>query len=209
MNDYQDRWLALFVSAAEREAHLNAYRALRGKYAEKHRAYHTFDHIKECLRLFVGVKKKIADPLAVELALWYHDVVYDTHSHTNEADSAQKAGEDLRALCVARTTIAAVKALVLLTQHPSTPQTPDQEFMLDIDLSILGAPKLAFAQYERNIRREYRWVPNFVYKRKRAELLQAFLNQERIYHSKHFFAQREATARANLTASLRALKKME
>ena len=72
--------------------------------------------------------------------------------------------------------------------------------MLDIDLSILGATPVRFAQYDKQVRQEYAWVPEEVFRSKRAAVLQQFLSQPFIYCTAHFRDTREAQARANLQA---------
>ena len=39
--------------------------------------------------------------------------------------------------------------------------------LIDIDLSILGAPPARFAEYEQQIRAEYAWVPGILFRPKR------------------------------------------
>ena len=57
----------------------------------------------------------------------------------------------------------------------STEAGPDAGLMVDVDLSILGQNEQRFAEYEAQIREEYRWVPGLIFKPKRAEILQRFL----------------------------------
>lgn len=59
-----------------------------------------------------------------------------------------------------------------------------------------------YDQYEKNIRIEYKRVPFFLYKKKRKEILQSFLDMERIYTHEPFFEKWEARARANLTKAI-------
>ena len=51
---------------------------LEAAYAQSHRAYHTFQHLSECLeKLDWSVSKRAFQNVAfAEIALWYHDVVY-------------------------------------------------------------------------------------------------------------------------------------
>jgi len=64
------------------------YELLAGRYKEAGRAYHTLEHIEHCLNEFDEVRNLANDPNAVELALWYHDVIYDTKRQDNEELSA-------------------------------------------------------------------------------------------------------------------------
>src|SRR5262245_66185655 len=56
------------------------FEALAERYAEPHRYYHTSRHIAECLAEVDHVRHLARDPVAVELALWFHDAIYETHA---------------------------------------------------------------------------------------------------------------------------------
>lgn len=60
-----------------------------------------------------------------------------------------------------------VESLVMATIHDATPICSDEQLLVDIDLSILGAAPTRFAEYDRQVRAEYSWVPRFVYNMKR------------------------------------------
>jgi hypothetical protein len=62
--------------------------ALRVRYAEPHRAYHTQAHVDAMLASLQELGETIVHPAAVELAIWYHDAVYDPAAADNEARSA-------------------------------------------------------------------------------------------------------------------------
>ena len=53
-------------------------------YAEPHRHYHTLTHIFRCLRQLDAAKSLIEAPDAVEIAVWFHDVVHDPEACDNE-----------------------------------------------------------------------------------------------------------------------------
>ena len=75
-----------------------------------------------------------------------------------------------------------------------------------MDLSILGAPPLRFDEYERDIRAEYRWVPNAMFRRKRREILRGFLERPDLFTTPRLREAHERPARANLERSLARLK---
>jgi predicted metal-dependent HD superfamily phosphohydrolase len=191
---WQETWSLLGRSAPP-----ELLAALAGRYAEPHRAYHDLRHVLACLQGAAAVRSLLAAPAAVELALWYHDVVYDTHRGDNEERSAAFAAEQLRDLPAG--VVESIGALISTTRHDSAPATADGRFVVDIDLSILGAPPAVFDAYETAIRREYRWVPAPLYRRKRREILQTFLDRDRIFATDHF-AVLEPAARANLARSI-------
>ena len=139
----------------------------------------------------------------LELALWFHDAIYDTRAPDNEAKSAEWARQALGALSPGD--LDSIERLILVTQHSGAPSAPDEELLVDIDLSILGASEQRFDEYERQIRHEYQWVPEDVYKRERAKILKHFARLPSLYHTDYFRDLLESQARENLARSLGAL----
>ena len=166
---------------------------LRARYAEPHRRYHTLEHIAHCLEEFDPAMA--ADPEAVELAIWFHDAIYDPRRSDNEERSAARLLELMPEAKRAA-------ELVLVTKHHKA-STPDEALLVDVDLAILGQPAERFDLYERQIREEYAWVPKLVFKMKRASILRGFLKRPFIYGTELFRAKYEAAARANLSRSKR------
>ncbi|HJQ40267.1 MAG TPA: N-methyl-D-aspartate receptor NMDAR2C subunit [Thermoanaerobaculia bacterium] len=172
---------------------------LRASYAEPHRAYHTAQHIDECLAQLELVREQCERPAEVELALWFHDAIYDTRAHDNEPRSADWAARELASAGASSGVIDTVRSLILITRHNAIPATRDEQLLSDIDLSILGAPRARFDEYEAQVRREYAWVPDDVFQRERGKILQSFLARPSIYATEFFRARLEETARENLT----------
>ena len=75
-----------------------AFDDLAARYAEPHRHYHTLDHIRAVLEIVDRIGATARNPAALELAVWFHDVVYDTHAGDNEEQSAAHARSVLGAL---------------------------------------------------------------------------------------------------------------
>jgi predicted metal-dependent HD superfamily phosphohydrolase len=166
---------------------------LLASYSEPQRHYHTGQHLNECLHEFNEARALCMDALLVELAIWFHDVVYDPRAQDNEERSAGLAAECLRFAKAGDEICLVVTGLVLATKH-HVAATPDQALLIDVDLSIFGKPANRYEEYERQIREEYAWVPARVFAEKRAEVLQRFLDRPRIYTSEHFFHRYEDRA---------------
>jgi len=64
--------------------------------------------------------------------------------------------------------------LIMITQHSALPQTHDEKVLVDIDLSILGESMEHFDEYDRQVRQEYAWVADDIFKEKRREVLGGF-----------------------------------
>ena len=203
MESYLQRWQTLFSPFCPAQKSQQHYFALFNAYAQGHRVYHNFQHIIACLEHFDQVREQLADPLAVELALWFHDVIYQPTSGHNEENSADYAAVCLQELNVPEVVQNRVRELILLTRHPSVPRNNDEALLLDIDLAILGAPRSLYAAYESWIRKEYRFIPGFLFRPARRKLLKQLL-AEPVYHSA-YFANREAVARDNLHWALQSL----
>ena len=175
--------------------------ALLARYDEPHRRYHTRQHLDECLARLAAVRARAERADEVELALLYHDAVYDPLAADNEARSADLAEEAMRAHAVPADAIARVRALILATRHVEPPATPDEALLVDVDLGILAAAQARFDEYERQVREEYAWVPGPLFRRKRRAVLESFLARPRIYVS-GAFDRDERPARENLARSL-------
>lgn len=70
---------------------VDVFAHLEHGYNQPHRHYHNFGHIRNLLKRFKVCKRYIEDPLAVELAIWFHDIVFDPLSSYNEDASADLA----------------------------------------------------------------------------------------------------------------------
>ncbi len=200
-----DRWLALIARVLKTPGHdaaKNVFDDLHTRYTEPHRRYHDIHHIDHCLQLFDTVRTLASQPDAIELAIWFHDAIYDSHKSDNEATSASLADSALMQLGVPRATRQSVCDLILATQHNAPPADPDPALLVDIDLSILGQPAPIFDAYEAGIRFEYAWVTESAFREGRSKVLQSFLDRPRIYTTDHFSAALESAARENLNRSL-------
>lgn len=187
------------------------FQALLAAYAEPHRAYHAQSHIDHCLTLLEEHRGALARPDEIALALWFHDVVYSTQpGATNEADSARIAADACRAMGITAEHAARIDAMIRATQtHALPPGVTDADVdfttMLDVDLSILGESPTTYAAFERDVRKEYAWVPEPLYVEGRAKVLRTFLERPRIYRTPTLHARYDAQARTNLAAALTAL----
>jgi len=170
------------------------------------RHYHTLRHLHDCLALFETVLDAAQHAGEVEIALWFHDAIYDPRAPDNEQRSADWAAQALTGAGVDAAAVARVHALVMATRHAVEPEGQDQQLLVDIDLAILGAGRERFDEYEVEVREEYAWVPGPVFRHKRRQILAGFLARGRIYSTPVFAQRFEAAARDNLARALAALK---
>lgn len=182
------------------------FTALVEHYSESHRAYHNLAHILDCLQELDSAKQLAANSDAMELALWYHDVIYDPHANDNEERSAElaaKAMDDAGLPAKLRQTVA---ALILSTKKHDGSLDLDAPLMVDVDLSILGREPARFDEYERQIRQEYSWVPESAFAEGRSAILENFLSRANLYGTVFFRAKYERQARENLRRSIQQLR---
>lgn len=201
----RERWNSLWAAAVPRPGDQDPFADLAARYGEPHRHYHNAAHIHACLGLVDEVRAQVDDPVSLELALWFHDAVYEPRASDNEERSARLAATALQACDAGRARIDRVTALILATKTHQPAREPNAPWMLDIDLAVLGAAPAVFAAYDAGICAEYAWVEPAVYRARRAEVLAAFLARPRIYLTPHFHDRFEHTARANLSRILQQL----
>jgi predicted metal-dependent HD superfamily phosphohydrolase len=170
-------------------------------HSEPHRHYHNARHITECLAEFQTAKHLAPEPDLLELALWLHDAIYDPHRHDNEDQSAALTRELFEPILPVHS-LDQIAHLIVATKHLAPAAEPDSKLIVDIDLSILGKDPKRFDEYEQQIRAEYSFVPDALFRQKRAEILNAFLARTRIYQTTHFHDRCEKQARANLARSI-------
>jgi predicted metal-dependent HD superfamily phosphohydrolase len=201
-----ERWRQLWRDAGLSGNADPAGRDLLARYDEPHRHYHTLRHIEHCLDEFETSRSSAADSEVVALAVWYHDAVYDPRRADNEERSADLAVATLSAAGFPSGRVARVADLIQASAHRGVPDAGDAALFVDIDLSILGAAPGFFDEYERQIRAEYGWVDEAVFRTRRASVLEGFLARPVIYCTAHFRDRYEAPARRNLQRSLDRLR---
>ena len=185
------------------DAHSKALlRLLLDAYSEPQRHYHTIQHIVECLAFFHQIKNQLNDPIAVELAIWFHDAIYDPQAIDNEEKSAELI-EQYCSQLFEKAQLQKVYEWIIATKKHSPATDQDLNYLLDIDLAILGSSKRRFAEYEQQIQQEYSWVDADLYRVKRAEVLNYFFEMKPLYQTEYFRDLLEEQAKNNLTSSLR------
>ena len=201
----EQNWQRTWQDLGLPQTDLALLHTLLERYAEPHRKYHTQQHLEACLKHFDAVRHVATHPAEIELALWFHDAVYEIRGAHNEAQSADWARDVLWTAGASSEVAARVHALVIATCHNAQPQTADQEILLDVDLAILGAPAPIFDAYETQVRAEYMAVPDDQFRKGRRNILEGFLARRQVFHTPYFNELCEVQARANLKRSIHSL----
>ena len=195
---WQRSWAALNLTPPA-----DLQQRLLAAYAQPQRHYHTQQHLAECLAHLDAVWQQAQRPGDVAIALWFHDAIYDIKAKDNELRSAQWAVQALKDCDATDETCQRVHALIMATCHTAAPAgastEADAKLLVDIDLAILGASPERFAEYDAQVAAEYAWVPRLVYRFKRKQVLNSFLQRDAIYLTPHFHQRLEAQARRNLS----------
>lgn len=185
--------------------------ALRPRYYEPQRHYHTWAHVEALLGHYRRWVRSLNRPEPVLWALYWHDAIYDPQRKDNEELSAQLLEQEA-AGHLSPHDIGFAAAIIRATATHTVPEglpaqdARDLALFLDIDLSILGAPEPVYDQYEQDIRAEYAFVPEEAYRAGRGAILNGFLSRSRLYFTDIAHAEWDAAARANLARALRALE---
>ena len=209
LDSLQRSWVQLLQPLnVDIEMAYKSFDELAQAYCQPHRSYHTLEHIGEMLKITGKLGRGLPHPIELNLAVWYHDVVYDPHSKTNEEDSATVAEEQLALIGLEPHQRDIVKQLILVTKHDAvhSSKLAESEVLLDSDLAILGASEQRYARYATDIRKEYAWVPEAEYRAGRKAVLEGFLKRPAIYRTAWLLAEGEERARANMTAELESFR---
>jgi Uncharacterized protein conserved in bacteria len=132
----RDRWLTL-MCGMDLPKSLTCFDELCTAYAEKHRHYHTADHINAMLRHFDDTVDLAENPHEVELAVWFHDAIYKPLSSSNELNSARWAKSFLLVHDYDPAGANRVYRLIMATCHQGDVMFNDEQLIVDIDLSII------------------------------------------------------------------------
>ena len=194
-------WMALgavFIPVGER---------LLAQYSAPGRHYHDGRHVLACLDALDNFPGTVRDNDAVEMAIWFHDAVYNPQAPPgkNETDSAALFRKEFELLAGGQLDIGEVCRLILATRHDSEPDGGDAALIMDIDLGVLGAEPARYDHYATEIRQEYEFVDDDAFRRGRSVVLSDFLARKAIYFTRHFRKLLEKRARKNLSRELQSL----
>lgn len=193
------------TAKSNQAATMAAWADLIARYTEADRAYHNREHLAELLAFAHHYRKAIKRFDLLCWAIFYHDVIYVPGNRANEEHSALMAENWLPKLGVSEQDVAVVASWIRASAShvlPAAASSEDGQLFLDMDMAILGASEQRYRDYVRQVRKEFRKFPNFLYKPGRRKVLTHFLAQERIYKSQQFFDRFEEAARKNIAWEL-------
>lgn len=179
-------------------------RTLIERYSEPQRSYHTLEHIRHCLEHLDSARHLAEDPDGIELAIWFHDAVFEPGADDNEARSAQLF-DSLLGPHLPRERAARIHKLIRDTEHQSLPEDNDARLLVDIDLSSFALPWDEFMRDTHAIRSELAHMPGAQLDAGSRRFLEKLLSRPSIYLTTHFRERLEAQARSNIERYMRDL----
>ncbi len=194
-SDFIDLWLG--VSEDQPANAERICQSLLDLYAEPGRHYHTIGHVNHCLGQARLMAELLPDVNALNLAIWFHDCVYDPLARDNEARSAALFRE-LAAPVTTPSLVHDVERLVLVTQAGQAPRQADESYMVDIDLSSFGLPWDLFLADSLAVRAERPHLSEEQYAVQQALFLNGLLERESVFATDFFRVRYEDVARSNI-----------
>ena len=142
---------------------------------------------------------------AVELSLWFHDVIFEIPGANNEQKSAQlflqvsdgRPDNDLRNR---------VHDAIIATTHKTSPDALESQLTVDIDHSGLAQSWPEFFADSRQVRAEFSHLSDKEFNVGQGKFMKSLLDRASIYSTEYFLSSHEATARKNVT---RLIEKLE
>ena len=179
----------------------DVYDEVHAYYSEPGRYYHTPKHIEHCLIQFDLTAGDMENADAVEMAIWFHDLIFDFDAQDNELQSARRFVELANDSMDAEFKIR-VYDLIMVTAPPRLPKTTDQEFMLDIDLSSFGLPWDDFVRDSTAVRQESPQLSDAEFYPGQRAFLESLVIRDHFYFTEFFRTRIEETARSNIKRHL-------
>lgn len=199
-------WQATCASFCNNEALItSAFNKLEKAYTDTARHYHNLSHIVQMLGLLKQYRQEIIEPEILYFVIWYHDAVYSTLKKNSEERSAALAVKELTALGMNKERVNSIQEYILATKAHNTTPDKNLQWLLDFDLSILGADPKTYMAYTQAVRREYSIYPDLLYKPGRKKAMQHFLGKQYIFQTEQFRTLFEERARQNISTEISSL----
>ncbi len=190
-------WCRNLYSVANADAE-SVYQLLATNYSDPLRCYHDGQHIQDCLAWLDLYRDQVADPDAVELAIWFHDACYSPDPVGHEQRGAdlfrQRAASGMAAERLDK-----ISRMIQLTTHQQSTQDWEQALMLDIDLASFARCWPAYLRDTARCRIERKQLPDSEYCACQLDFLRQLLGREQIYYHPQFRLDHEQSARRNIS----------
>jgi len=175
---------------------------IQESYSKSNRYYHNLLHIENVINEISLVKEKINDWDTILFSAFYHDIIYDVKSPSNEEDSAEFARNRLLHISYPLDKISVCISQILATKGHSLSDNTDTNYLVDADLSVLGKEWNVYSSYSQQVRQEYSIYPDLLYNQGRTKVLETFLSKDKIYKTDYFFRIYEEKSRMNIAREI-------
>src|SRR5688572_7199570 len=181
------------------------WKEIKSNYSNSRRYYHNLAHLDNLTGQLSSVKNQIEDWQTLIFSVAYHDIIYNPLKKDNEEKSAGLAYDRLTQLGSPTDQKEKCRQQILSTRMHEPSDNLDTNFLTDADLSILGADKDSYSKYARQVRKEYKYFPDFLYNPGRKKVLKKFLEMGNIFKTKYFRDKYEEQAKTNISDELKSL----
>lgn len=179
--------------------------ALMAQYSDPSRHYHGISHVDFCLSQLEPARPLFGNVVAGELALWFHDVIYDPTRGDNEARSAEFFSTWARD-ALPGPLVDQVNKLILMTDYPSAPKDNDARLLVDIDMSSFGRPWPEYLRDSLDVRREAVHLSDDEFYARQLRFLESQLRREAFCYTRFFQARHGQRAMDNMRKLVRLLR---
>lgn len=169
------------------------------------RYYHNLNHLQSMFNDLEECKSLIENYDLVSFAVFYHDIIYQSHKRDNEEKSAEFAVKSLRKIGLEDSFIQACYTMILATKYHQENKDSDTRYFLDADMAILGSEDSQYQEYVKGVRKEYALFPDLVYNPGRKKVLYKFLDMPRIFQTDYFYQKYEEKAKGNIEREIKML----
>lgn len=200
---FNDLWLRHAGANAQPEP---VWGMIQRHYREPHRVYHTLGHLNQCLGELDAAGELVEEFDATEMAIWFHDIIYQYGARDNESLSAH-AFKDIAGPHMAADFVDRVCEFIIATQHTGKAQDIGEAYMVDIDLSGFGLPWEGYLADSNALREEAPHVSDEQYYSGKLRFLDGLLGWKSLFQTDYFRNRLEQRAKENIrrySADLRA-----
>ncbi len=190
---------------SDKELISQMYSVIEENYNSPERYYHNLDHISRMLETVKAFNDNIKYTDNLILAIWYHDIIYNTFRKDNEEKSAEFAEKSLSKTNLSSSDIEIIKKYIIRTSNHfdiEKGEPKEMKLFLDTDILTLGSKPEIYDNNTKQIRKEYKAIPDDIFNKGRAAILEKFLAAPYIYRTEYFRKNFENQARINIKDEL-------
>jgi phosphopantetheine adenylyltransferase/predicted metal-dependent HD superfamily phosphohydrolase len=180
-SDSIDRAIDLTNTAEQATQLISSIEEVVRLYRDPSRAYHSYEHLYECLMVLDALANTAIpdkeDVLMLWFALLFHDAVYIPQRVDNEWASAELADMMLSAAGISTSRIDIIRGMIMATGMDAEPANELEAITKDIDCCRYIRSIHPSTDIELQIRQEYSWYDSVEYESKRKAFLRRMYNR--------------------------------